>query len=76
MVEQYMAIRYVPANGRSRRCRDSPRATSDDLLARVALPDADGLALYGVLHDVHQSESTLSSQVHIVWLTLPQNVQV
>ena len=49
----YEHIRQVeldtPANGCCRRCGNGPRAASDDLLARVALPDADRLAFYGVL---------------------------
>ena len=41
----------TPANGCCRRCGNGPRAASDDLLARVALPDTDSLAFYGVLHN-------------------------
>ena len=73
----YEHIRQVeldtPANGCCRRCGNGPRAASDDLLARVALPDTDSLAFYGVLH--HNGQMSFSV-IDPSEPTLPQKVQV
>ena len=39
----------VPPDSRSSCCGDGPRSARNSLLACLALPDADGLALHGVL---------------------------